>query len=72
MGTNLLTTDDLVTLLSCSRATLYRFMSSENFPLPLKVGAGNRWPEAEVEKWLQERPRAQLQGVVEDRDPTEG
>ena len=42
-----------------ARSSLYRLMREGNFPVPLKVGArAVRWREAEIEKWLTERPRA--------------
>ena len=42
-----------------SRATIYRFMRKEGFPLPLKMGkAAIRWRSVEVAEWLESRIRA--------------
>ena len=42
-----------------SRSTLYRKMREGSFPEPLKVGGrAVRWPEHEINDWLETRPRA--------------
>ena len=43
--------------ITCS--TIFRLMRAGQFPLPIKIGPrAVRWPEAEIENWLAERPRA--------------
>ena len=57
----MLTLAELLAVLKCSRATLYRRVSSGDFPAPVKFGErSNRWPQSEVEAWIENRPRAAL------------
>ena len=45
-----------------SRTTIYRLMAEGNFPRPIRVGPkAVRWPRAEIEVWLQGRPRGGTQ-----------
>jgi len=41
-------------LLGCSTATLYRYMASQGFPKPRKVGSTstNYWDSVEVHAWI--------------------
>ena len=56
---DLMTLDDVKALLRVSRATVYRYMEQEDFPLPLRLGGlTNRWMRLEVERWLESRSRA--------------
>ena len=48
----LMTLDEVLALLKCSRSTLYGLMDSHGFPRPIKVSSVNRWLRAEVEAWL--------------------
>ena len=42
-----------------ARSSIYRLMRQGSFPTPLQVGVrGVRWPESEIEAWLESRPRA--------------
>ena len=58
----LLTTSDVMEWLSVRRSTLRRLRLEEGFPVPLKVGATNRWVKHEVDAWLKARPRHELRG----------
>jgi predicted DNA-binding transcriptional regulator AlpA len=51
--------EDLVEKGVCgSRASLYRLRRDDpNFPIPVKIGAGIGWLEAEVDAWLAALPR---------------
>ena len=49
---DLLTRDEVLALLKCSRSTLYVLMDSQGFPRPLKVSTANRWLRTEVDAWL--------------------
>ena len=64
---DLQTIDAVLDLLTVTRPTLYRFIARQSFPLPLKIGGGNRWRADEVWEWLDARPRANIR--VDD-DPT--
>lgn len=57
----LLTRDEVMSLLKISRASLYKFMEADGFPKPIKLGKTNRWLKGEVSEWLTARPRAQIQ-----------
>lgn len=36
-------------------STIYKFMASEGFPKPAKLGKATRWPVDEVEAWMESR-----------------
>ena len=57
---DLLTLEDVQVRLRVSRATVYRLIGEEGFPLPVKVGRSNRWLEIEVVGWLDGRQRADI------------
>ena len=41
-----------------STTTIYRLMKQDKFPRPVQVGPkAVRWPEAEIEDYLADRPR---------------
>ena len=56
-----LTYRDLSELLGCSRTTIYYRVQDGTLPPPIKFGHLVRWPQAELEKWLDE----QYESVVE-------
>ena len=58
---DLLTRDEVLALLKCVRSTLYVLMESQEFPRPIKLGVANRWFKTEVDAWLEQQPRAQIQ-----------
>lgn len=64
---DLLTRDDVLAVLKVSRASLYKFISKDGFPRPLKIGAVNRWRSDEVKAWLEAQPRANIH-VEQDDD----
>ena len=50
----LLTRDEVLSLLKCARSTLYVLMDSQEFPRPIKFGSrANRWFKGEVDAWLE-------------------
>ena len=61
-NTEFLRREDIETHLMVSRTTLYRWIESHGFPRPIKLGGReNRWYRSEVEEWLKNRPRADIQ-----------
>ena len=49
--------EEVLGLVSLSRATVYRMMSRGEFPRPVRVGRrAARWHSDEVEEWLASRP----------------
>lgn len=48
----LLKRDEVLALLKCTRATLYRVMDERGFPRPIKLVRDNRWLESEVLAWI--------------------
>ena len=59
---DLLTRDEVLELLKIGRTTLYRLMESHGFPRPIKVlEQSNRWLRLEIDAWLEQKPRAQIQ-----------
>lgn len=58
--TELLSPEEVLEMLKCSRSTLYSLMAA-GFPKPLKLSSRkNRWRRCEIEDWLNQRPRAQI------------
>ena len=57
---DLLTIDEVQSLLKVSRATVYELMATRGLPVPVKVGRSNRWPRFEIEGWIDAQPRAQV------------
>ncbi len=53
----LLTRQDVINCLQVSPRTLSRMISDGRLPRPIKVGRNNRWPEEEIEAWIDSRPR---------------
>ena len=53
----LLTIREMLDELKISRASLYRFKRTPDFPKAIKLGGSNRWVASEVEEWLRQRPR---------------
>ena len=53
--TQLLKKADVLKKLNCSKSTLYKLMSSDSFPPPIKLGRDNRWMEREVLEWLENK-----------------
>ena len=66
LESDLLTRDEVLTILKVSRATLYNMMVRAEFPRPIKLGGlrENRWYRHEVEGWLGSQPRAQLKARI--------
>ncbi len=51
---------DLKTIMTCtglSRPGIYKMMSEDRFPKPIKLGRSSRWYLTEIRAWLQAQPR---------------
>jgi excisionase family DNA binding protein len=49
-------------LLICSERHVYRLVDAGRIPAPAKLGALNRWPRIQIEKWIEQgcpQPRKQ-------------
>ena len=70
----LLTRDEVQARIKSSRATVYKLVAQDGFPLPIKIGGANRWRwqtlSDEVEGWIASRTRAAIR-VAGDVDPPE-
>ena len=53
MADNLLTISDIRTRLNCATSTIYRWMEQDEFPKPIKIGGMARWPEQDLEDFLE-------------------
>ncbi len=41
-----------------STSSIYRLLAAKQFPEPIRISArGIRWPESELQRWLESRPR---------------
>ena len=55
----LLRREEVETLVSLSRSSIYAAMARGDFPRPLRVGQrAVRWSEADIERWLATRAEA--------------
>ena len=61
----LLKRDEVLALLKCTRATLYRLMDERGFPRPIKLVRDNRWFEVEVVGWIKHQAQSR-----DERDAT--
>ena len=50
-----LTIDQVKKKVSLCRASVYKFVETEGFPAPAKVGTAVRWDSDEVEQWMKAR-----------------
>ena len=58
----LLRLDEVLSYTGLSRSELYRKMQEGTFPGSVKVSKrAVRWRESEVERWIEERPRTDMQ-----------
>ena len=59
MSDRLLRREEVEVRTGLARSSIYRLMRLKRFPEPLRIGdRAVRWPEAEIEAWLADRPRA--------------
>ena len=56
-ATRLLTRKDLSERLQISPRTVSRMICDRRLPQPLLIGRGIRWPEDEIEAWLEDAKR---------------
>ena len=55
----LLTRQQVEEITGLSRDSIYRLMRLGEFPKPIRIGIkAVRWPERELETWIDSRPRA--------------
>lgn len=53
-----------IKMLGTSRASIYRWIHSGAFPVPVKIGErAIAFKLSELEKWIESRPRVQLSGT---------
>lgn len=45
--------EELKDMLQCATSTIYRWMEIGVFPRPIKIGGLSRWPDTEIEKFLE-------------------
>jgi len=56
LSDKLLTEAEVAAIDRLSRSSRYRAMHTLGYPLPIKVGGKNLWPENAVRLWLASRP----------------
>ena len=57
--TELLTLPEVLAVVKCSRATIYKMMARDGFPRPVKVGLRNNcWLATEVDLWIERQATA--------------
>ena len=50
---DLITRDEVMDRIRCSRSKLYVLMDTGGFPRPIKIGRDNRWIASEIDAWLE-------------------
>lgn len=61
--TRLITKSEVCERLGVSRSTLHRWMDAGAFPAPRQIGPrAVRWPEDQVNDWIDSRPAARSEG----------
>ena len=58
MTTRLMTRPEVEARTRLSRSTIYKEMREHRFPEPVKIGRAVRWRSDEIDKWLDNLPRA--------------
>ena len=58
MDTQLITVDEVASLLRLHPKSIYRFIQRDGFPRPIKIGAASRWDLAAVQNWINSRSKA--------------
>ena len=58
MNIQLMTIDEVASLLRLHPKSIYRFIQREGFPRPVKIGAASRWDLAAVQNWINSRSKA--------------
>ena len=48
----LLSTAEVAERLGCSRSTLYRWLTADGFPRPVKIGVRTKFYAVEIHKWV--------------------
>ena len=61
---DLWTIADIQAELALGRATVYRLVRTDKFPVPLKLGSSSRWRRLEVLDWVSSQPRARIRGAA--------
>ena len=61
-NTILLNRVEVEKIVGLSRSSIYRLMTDDEFPLPIKIGPrAVRWPARDIFEWISTRPRANCQ-----------
>lgn len=45
-------------------STIYAEINAGNFPAPVKLGRSSRWPESEIDAWIEARKRERGQDAA--------
>ena len=65
MNDRLLRREEVEARSGLARSTIYRLMRVGKFPEPRRIGErAVRWSEAELTRWLQDRPKATGQAAA--------
>ena len=50
----LLTMKEVVSIVGFKTSTIYKFIKTNGFPKPLKIGRASRWKSSDVNNWLKQ------------------
>lgn len=65
MNDKMLTRQEVEERTGLARSSIYRLMRLGRFPEPCRIGdRAVRWPESELSRWLESRPRATGQAAA--------
>lgn len=46
---------EVLTRVALKKTAVYKLMSEDEFPRPIKIGAASLWNEAEIDDWITDR-----------------
>jgi len=55
----LLTIKQVSEIVGFKISTIYKFISKNDFPAPIKIGRSSRWKIHDIQKWIEEKTQKQ-------------
>jgi len=55
----LLTIKQVSEIVGFKISTIYKFISKNDFPAPIKIGRSSRWKFHDIQKWIEEKTQKQ-------------
>ena len=52
MNERLLTLNEITNIVSFKKSTIYKFIKTNGFPKPVKIGKSSRWLLSDINQWI--------------------